>query len=866
MGQLLKKLFNSTTSWAWRLFISTRPQLSRAPIKSNDDSVTIPSDGGSSDRWNYLWLLIILIPFLVPISFVQAKGRTVRVGVYQNMPKVFLNEKGQADGFFIDLLEEIADSEGWTLAYQPCEWEACLAALQAGQIDLMPDMAYSPERDKLYDFHRIPAAESWSRVYANPQSKINHIDQLNGQVVAVLSGSIQESVIKQTMQASGFDVTILPAKSPEEAFKLVEDGSAIAAITNHFFGDYSYQKFGLIRTSVIFNATTLYYATAQDQNHDLLDAIDRHLASWRDDPNSAYAKIMSRWLNPSGSNRWLGTIAWILGIIGFLFGLAVIWIFLLRKQVNDRTRHLVETNKSLRESEEKYRLISTVASDYMFSSVVNPDGSQTCTWVTGAFEAITGYTFEEYEAYGGWRACLYPDDQGIDDQDLEMLRHNQPIVSEIRTIAKDGHIVWVRNYAHPVWDSERNELVGINGAVQDITDRKIAEEKIDASEKRLSLIFDTVSDVVFLLSVEPDDCYRFASMNQAFLSVTGLTRDQIVGKRVEDVLPENNHVITKARYKQAIQENRTMKWEEEFAYPTGKLIGEVAITPFFDNTGVCTYLVGSVHDITENRRVEKEIRELNEVLEQRVADRTAQLEEAKVRAESADRMKSAFLATMSHELRTPLNSIIGFTGMILMKLVGPLEPEQEKQLNMVQDSARHLLDLINDVLDISKIEAGQFQLVHEPYNLQDSFKKCIDITNPLARKKDLMLSTSISPEIGNMIGDRRRVEQIILNLLSNALKFTDQGGVELRSTVKDGMVLTSITDSGMGIKSEQIGSLFQPFKQLDTGLTRQHDGTGLGLSICKRLVESMGGEIWVESTWGKGSTFSFTLPQERMIS
>ncbi len=863
MGQILKFLFNSTDRWGWVASISTKPQISPASITPVNHIGIIPTHRWKRRRWYYLPLIIILISVLVPISFVQAKGRTVRVGVYQNMPKVFLNEKGQADGFFIDLLKEIANRDDWTLTYDPCEWEACLEALQAGQIDLMPDVAYSPERDKLYDFHRIPAAESWSRVYANPQSKINHLDQLNGQVVAVLSGSIQESVIKQTMQASGFDVTILPAKSPEEAFRLVEEGSANAAVTNHFFGDYSYQKFGLVRTSIIFNATTLYYATAQGQNHDLLDAIDTHLAAWRDDPNSVYSTIMNRWLNPSTPNRWLGTIAWILGIIVFLFGLAVIWIFLLRKQVHDRTRHLVETNNALRESEEKYRLISTVASDYMFSSVVNPDGSQTCTWVTGAFEAITGYTFEEYEAHGGWSACLYPDDRAKDDQDLERLRQNQPIVSEIRTIAKNGNIVWVRNYAHPVWDAERNELIGINGAVQDITDRKIVEEKIDASEKRLSLIFDTVSDVVFLLSVEPNDCFRFASINQAFLSVTGLTRDQIVGKRVEDILPEDAQPLVKARYKQAIQENRTLKWEEVSAYPTGTLIGEVAITPFFDNTGVCTYLVGSVHDMTENRRVEKEIRELNEVLEQRVADRTAQLEEAKARAESADRLKSAFLATMSHELRTPLNSIIGFTGMILMKLVGPLEPEQEKQLNMVQDSARHLLELINDVLDISKIEAGQFELVHEPYNLQDSLKKCIDITIPLARKKDLKLTTSISPEIGSMIGDRRRVEQIILNLLSNSLKFTDQGGVEIRSDLKDGMVITSITDTGMGIKSEQIGSLFQPFKQLDTGLTRQHDGTGLGLSICKRLVESMGGEIWVESEWEKGSTFTFTLPLER---
>ena len=225
-----------------------------------------------------------------------------------------------------------------------------------------------------------------------------------------------------------------------------------------------------------------------------------------------------------------------------------------------------------------------------------------------------------------------------------------------------------------------------------------------------------------------------------------------------------------------------------------------------------------------------------------------------------------FVADIGHELRTPLNSIIGFSGMLLMRLVGPLEPEQEKQLNMVQDSAHHLLELINDVLDISKIEAGELELIREPFDMQESLRKSMDKIVPLAKKKGLELAPSIDPQVGKMTGDRRRVEQILLNLLSNALKFTDQGSIHVDCFVRDGMVITSITDTGIGIKPEQKESLFRPFRQLDSGTTRQHDGTGLGLSICKRLVEAMGGEVWVESEWGKGSTFSFSLPVEGMKS
>jgi PAS domain S-box-containing protein len=565
-----------------------------------------------------LWVCLICIPLVfltaIPAGQVNAAVRTVRVGVYQNEPKIFLDEKGQASGFLVDLLKEIATRENWTLVYVPCEWEACLASLEAGQINLMPDVAYSPERDKIYDFHLIPAAESWYRVYATPGLQISRLDQLNGKSVSVLSGSIQQTELEQTMRDSGFKVVILPAQSPEEAFKLVNDGAASATVSNQFFGDYYYRKYGLVRTSIIFNATMLYYATAQGHNHDLLGTIDNYLGAWRDDPKSVYYSIQNRWLNPSSPNLWVVTIAWILGALFVLFLVAAVWIFLLRKQVHDRTRHLVEANQTLRESEERYRLISTVASDYMFSSRVDADGLISINWVAGAFEAITGFTFEEYIARGGWRTFLHPDDLAADDLDIEKLHANQPITSELRTINKSGQIVWVRVYAHPVWDAERNELVGINGAVQEITERKQAEEIIKASEKRLSLIFDTVSDVVFLLSVEPEDCFRFASINPAFLAVTGLQQEQVVGKRIEEVLPEATQAFVIDKYNQAIQENKTVKWEEISEYPTGTLYGEVTVTPFFDNTGTCTYLVGSVHDITENRRADLEIRELAEEL------------------------------------------------------------------------------------------------------------------------------------------------------------------------------------------------------------------------------------------------------------
>lgn len=282
-------------------------------------------------------------------------------------------------------------------------------------------------------------------------------------------------------------------------------------------------------------------------------------------------------------------------------------------------------------------------------------------------------------------------------------------------------------------------------------------------------------------------------------------------------------------------------------------------------------LVGVGIDITERRQAEQALRDLNRTLERQVADRTSELESARERAEESDRMKSAFLATMSHELRTPLNSIIGFTGILLQNLAGPLNPEQAKQLGMVQGSARHLLELINDVLDLSKIEAGQLQVNVAPFDLRESIDQVVGMMRPLAERKSLSLAVEVAPGLPQMNSDRRRVEQILLNLLNNAIKFTDRGSVRLvvervedyrlRSDSAIGPALRfRVIDTGIGIQPDDFASLFMPFRQLDSGLTRQHEGTGLGLAICRRLAELLDGEVGASSKPGAGSEFFVTLP------
>jgi two-component system, sensor histidine kinase and response regulator len=233
----------------------------------------------------------------------------------------------------------------------------------------------------------------------------------------------------------------------------------------------------------------------------------------------------------------------------------------------------------------------------------------------------------------------------------------------------------------------------------------------------------------------------------------------------------------------------------------------------------------------------------------------------------ASRMKSAFIANMSHELRTPLNAIIGFTGALLMKLPGPLTPDQDKQLNTIRTSARHLLSLINDILDVAKIESGKVTLALERVQCQDLLGQTIDTLRPLAAQKGLALTLELPPEPVVIDSDKRALTQIIINLVNNAIKFTDTGSVKvtLGQRLEEGQLVTefAVTDTGAGIRAEDQSKLFQAFSQLDSTSTRHAEGAGLGLYLCQNLANLLGGKLYFHSEFGAGSTFILALREKR---
>lgn len=274
----------------------------------------------------------------------------------------------------------------------------------------------------------------------------------------------------------------------------------------------------------------------------------------------------------------------------------------------------------------------------------------------------------------------------------------------------------------------------------------------------------------------------------------------------------------------------------------------------------------------KNAQLYEELTELNRELEKKVAERTIELEkksllleEANKHLQEVDRLKSQFLATMSHELRTPLNSIIGYTQLILDGVDGPLTKEEEEDLKRIEKNAKHLLQLINDILDLSKIEAGKMELNISKVDLIDSIEQSISIILPLIANKPITIKKEYNESPCFVHADKQRLDQILINLLSNAAKFTQRGTITVGfrrtlDTFKKPWAEIFVADTGIGISQENVDKIFKAFKQIEETSTRKHGGTGLGLSITKKLVEMHGGSIWVKSELGKGTTMTFTMP------
>ncbi|MEX0712787.1 MAG: PAS domain S-box protein, partial [Pirellulales bacterium] len=401
----------------------------------------------------------------------------------------------------------------------------------------------------------------------------------------------------------------------------------------------------------------------------------------------------------------------------------------------------------------------------------------------------------------------------------------------------DGTRIYVQTLKGPVRDSE-GRLLGTQGMFWDVTARRQAEEALRDSQQRLQSILDNATSVIYVKSLDG----RYLLVNRSFETLFHVRRGEVLGKTDYDVFAPRLADAFRANDQKVLQAGRPLEFEEVAPHDDGPHTYISIKFPLADPAGSAHALCGISTDITERKRSEEA------------------LGRAKDAAEAANRAKSAFLANMSHEIRTPMNGIIGMTELLLDT---QLSAEQHEYLELVKESADSLLSVINDVLDFSKVEAGKLDLEQIGFALRESLGDTMKTLALRAHKKNLELACHIRPEVPeHLVGDPGRLRQVIVNLVGNAIKFTDSGEVvvhvELLSRGSDDVVLHfSIADTGIGVPADKLELIFEAFEQADGSTSRKYGGTGLGLAISSKLVELMGGQIWVESHLGRGSRFHF---------
>lgn len=529
-------------------------------------------------------------------SAVQAAPRVVRVGVYENPPKLLAGPQGQPSGILGDLLHEVAQVEDWTLKAVPCEWERCLRLLEDGAIDLMPDVAYNESRAQRFDFHRVPALSSWSQVYRRPGVTLQSVLDLEGKRVVVLDGSVQQEHLAGLLASFGLRAELVPVKSFEEAFSMVAAGEADAVAANHFSGGGAASRHGLSATSLVFLPSKLYFAAAKGRNGDLLAAIDARLDAWQADTGSVYFQALARWGMQSAPSRVPVAFWWGLAVLLGLLALALGFLALLRREVARQTL-------ALRASEERFRNLAENSVDWIWALDLN--GRH--TYSNPGVATILGCRPVDFLALDP-ATLVHPDDLALFGATLDAARAHRTgwrnVV--IRWRHEDGSYRVLESNAEPVLDA-KGELQGFQGVDRDITERVQAEQE----RQRLASILEATSDIVSMADPEGHPIY----LNGPGRALLGVAPEGPLSEVIADAHPQwASDIILNEGLQTAIREGR---WSGETAVlgPGGEEIPVAQlILSHKDPQGKLLFLSTIMRDIRASRAAELALRESEERL------------------------------------------------------------------------------------------------------------------------------------------------------------------------------------------------------------------------------------------------------------
>jgi PAS domain S-box-containing protein len=811
---------------------------------------------------------LIFVSFCVLIAGILQPSKliaeiTVKVGVYQNKPLIFEDDRGKIKGIFVDILTHVADEEGWTLEYISDSWSEGLNHLKSGQIDVMGPIAYSQERNKIFDFSYINVLTNWGQIYINKNSDIESILDLREKKVAVLQNDVYYQNLRKLVRQFGIECRFIEAFGYDTVLKLVEMGKCEAGLVGYLYGHQFERDFDIYKTSIILSPQRIHFAVPKGKNRNIIDALDFNLSKLKEDKQSIYYQSINKWI---GVDSRPENKVWYLIMLGGAGCLALIFFALnlvLRAKVRKRTEELQIKNRTLSEEIEQRKKVESALyeNEKEYRSVFENTGTATIiveedmviSKVNATAEEMIGYSKDEIEGKmkTGEFVAGGEDLEKIIKYHFDRRKPAAETPSEYTINIVDRH------------GNTKNAFIQVSiipgtkksiASLVDITSRIQAEEALRKSEEKYRTILENIEEGYFEIDLKGN--LKF--INNSLCKITGYTREELIGKNYKQY---SNPATAQEMFQVFKELYRAGKSPIvgcfEIANKDGRAIAiELSPTPIKSPDGKVNGFRGMIRDITERKMAEQDRRKLEEQLQQ------------------AQKMKAVgtLAGGVAHDLNNILSGVVSYPDLILMDL--PEDSPLREPISTIQDSGKKAAAIVQDLLTLARRGVSVSEIV----NLNDVISEYL-ISPELEKLKSfhpqVKLETFLDPALLNLKGSPVHLSKTLMNLVSNASEAMTDGGTVIIKTenkyvdepisgydeVEEGdYVVLTVSDTGVGIAKDEIGRIFEPFY---TKKVMGRSGTGLGMAVVWGTVKDHNGYIHVESSQGEGTRFKLYFPVTR---